>query len=69
MQLSEVGSLLEARGSKEANEKLADGWELLAVVPGIVPDATSHVIYVLGRKKGDAAVDAVEALARQSGIG
>lgn len=51
MQMSEVGTVVEARGIDEANKKLADGWTLLAVVPGTIPDATSHVVYVLGKPK------------------
>ena len=36
-------------GAEKANELLADGWTLLAVVQGTVPDAAGHIKYVLGK--------------------
>ncbi|WP_177339397.1 MULTISPECIES: hypothetical protein [unclassified Pseudomonas] len=49
MQLSDAQEVIEVRGATEANERLAEGWTLLAVVPGAEPNATTYVTYVLGK--------------------
>ncbi|MFP3493578.1 hypothetical protein SB759_05080 [Pseudomonas sp. SIMBA_059] len=46
-----INEVTEAYGAAEANKLLAKGWTLVAVVQGTVPDAQSHIKYVLGRKK------------------
>lgn len=58
MQMSEAAEVVQVHGAQEANKKLAEGWKLLAVVPGSEPDAVSFVTYVLGkpRKSGSAGV-------------
>lgn len=47
----DVGEVAEAWGTEEVNKMLADGWKLLAVVQGTVPNAQSHIKYVLGKPK------------------
>jgi len=54
MQFSEVKQVIEVNGSRDANAKLAQGWHLLAVVPGLQPTVqgaslTTQVVYVLGK--------------------
>ena len=49
MNFDDVSEVVEAWGSEQANDLLADGWKLLAVVQGTVPDAESHIKYVLGK--------------------
>lgn len=51
MTFENVGEVVEAWGTEKANELLADGWTLLAVVQGLVPEAASHIKYVLGKPK------------------
>ena len=54
MTFESVNEVVEAWGAEKANELLAEGWKLLAVVQGTVPEANSHVKYVLGKpKSGD----------------
>ena len=50
MQMSEAVEVIQVAGAGNANIKLAEGWRLLAVVPGNVA-ATGHaiVLYVLGK--------------------
>jgi len=50
MTFENVNEVVEAFGAEEANKRLAEGWTLLAVVQGTVPEAQSHIKYVLGRK-------------------
>lgn len=50
MQLSEVKQLAEADSAKDAEELIAEGWCLLAVLPN--PDqrgTATPVVYVLGK--------------------
>lgn len=54
MQFGDVKQVIEVIGSDSAEKKLAEGWQLLAVVPGLAPSAPgtpliSKVIYVLGK--------------------
>lgn len=49
MKFEDVNEVVEAWGAEKANELLAGGWKLLAVVQGTVPDANSHIKYVLGK--------------------
>ncbi|MFJ7793295.1 hypothetical protein [Pseudomonas sp. NPDC096950] len=53
MQMHEAGQVLEVFNQDEANERLAEDWRLLAVLPG-APRGSSNstsVIYVLGKPK------------------
>lgn len=52
MTFENVSEVVEAWGAEQANERLAEGWTLLAVVQGTVPEGNSHVKYVLGKLKG-----------------
>lgn len=49
MQMHEVGEVIQVANSGPANIKLAEGWKLLAVVPGAGAGSGSIVIYVLGK--------------------
>jgi hypothetical protein len=54
MQFGDVKQVIEVSGSVSAERKMADGWKLLAVVPGLEPSLPgtpliSKVIYVLGK--------------------
>lgn len=55
MQFGDVKQVIEVSGSGSAEKKLAEGWKLLAVVPGLAPSVSatapliSKVIYVLGK--------------------
>ena len=49
MTFENVGEVVESWGEEKADESLADGWTLLAVVQGTVPDTASHIKYVLGK--------------------
>lgn len=54
MQFGDMKQVIEVSGSGSAEKKLAEGWKLLAVVPGLEPSAPgtpllSKVIYVLGK--------------------
>jgi len=51
MQLSDAGEVVEVVGDNHANELLAGGWKLLAVVPGGEPNAKLVVTYVLGKPR------------------
>ena len=51
MRISEAAQVLEVFSEDEANERLAEGWRLLAVLPG-TPRGSSNrasVVYVLGK--------------------
>lgn len=51
MQISDAVEVIEVFSEDEANERLAEGWRLLAVVPG-APRGSSNrasVVYVLGK--------------------
>jgi len=53
MQMHEAAEVVQVVGDTQANEKLAEGWKLFAVIPG-GPQGSSpglSVIYVLGRRK------------------
>ena len=50
MTFESVNEVVEAWGAEKANELLAEGWKLLAVVQGTVPEANSHIKYVLGKQ-------------------
>lgn len=57
MQLFEAGEVCEANSTDTANQLLAEGWKLLAVVTTGGPNG--HVpCYVLGRSANDIDVDA-----------
>ena len=49
MQMSEAAEVVQVAGSTAANQKLAEGWKLLAVVPHANNAGQSHVAYVLGK--------------------
>lgn len=49
MELHEAHEVIEVQTSHLANEKLAEGWKLLAVV-GTAGDGDSRPWYVLGRR-------------------
>lgn len=50
MQISEAALVLEVFNQDEANERLGEGWRLLAVLPGAPRGSSStSVIYVLGK--------------------
>lgn len=49
MQLSDAIEVVQVAGATNANEKLAEGWKLLAVVPGANSSGQPHVAYVLGK--------------------
>ncbi|WP_349987437.1 hypothetical protein ABMQ39_06630 [Pseudomonas alloputida] len=49
MQMSDAVELVQVAGSTQANEKLAEGWKLLAVVPSENATGKAHVAYVLGK--------------------
>ncbi len=51
MQLSEAAEVIEVAGAYNANQKLAEGWTLLAVVPGANNAGKAHVAYVLGKSE------------------
>lgn len=50
MQLSEVKQLAEAMSAQDAEELIAEGWYLLAVLPNSDQRGTAFpVVYVLGK--------------------
>lgn len=49
MQLSDAKEVVQVAGANNANEKLAEGWTLLAVVPGANNEGKANVAYVLGK--------------------
>lgn len=50
MQINEVVEVVEELHAAQANRRLADGWKLLAVVPGYDHhNAQAVACYVLGR--------------------
>jgi hypothetical protein len=54
MHFGDVKQVIEVSGSGSADKRLAEGWKLLAVIPGLQPSIpgeplTSKVIYVLGK--------------------
>ncbi|MCE1004521.1 hypothetical protein [Pseudomonas sp. NMI1173_11] len=49
MQMSDAVEVVQVAGSTQANEKLAEGWKLLAVVPSENATGKAHVAYVLGK--------------------
>ena len=53
MQMHEAAEVTQVVGDKHANEKLAEGWKLLAVIPGVGQGSSlsTSVIYVLGKRK------------------
>jgi len=51
MQMSDAVEVVQVAGASAANEKLAEGWKLLAVVPNANSEGRSHVAYVLGKPK------------------
>ncbi len=54
MQLSDAVEVVQVAGMRSANEKLAEGWKLLAVVPGANAEGKAHVAYVLGKSAAKA---------------
>ncbi|WP_162770520.1 hypothetical protein [Pseudomonas abietaniphila] len=51
MQMSDAVQVVQVAGANAANEKLADGWKLLAVVPNANGEGKAHVAYVLGKPR------------------
>lgn len=49
MQMSDAEEVVQVAGSTQANEKLSEGWKLLAVVPSENASGKAHVAYVLGK--------------------
>ncbi|MGE8457242.1 MAG: hypothetical protein ACN6OY_11820 [Pseudomonas alloputida] len=59
MQAHDVGEVVQAIGPAAANQKLAEGWSLLAVVPVQTGGAVVQVAYVLGKPRQDNAAGVV----------
>lgn len=55
MQMSEAGEVKQVGGAVSANELLAEGWTLLAVVPCASSTGQAYVAYVLGKPRADEA--------------
>ncbi len=51
MQMSDAVEVVQVAGASAANDKLAEGWKLLAVVPSANSSGHQHVAYVLGKPK------------------
>lgn len=51
MQMSDAVEVVQVTGAGNANDKLKEGWTLLAVVPGANTEGKPHVAYVLGKAK------------------
>lgn len=51
MQMSEAAEVVQVTGETSANQKLAEGWTLLAMVPSTNKSGLADVAYVLGRPK------------------
>jgi hypothetical protein len=53
MQMYEAAEVVQVDGEADANKKLAEGWKLLAVLPGLPLGSNNRtsVIYVLGKHK------------------
>lgn len=49
MKMSDAIEVVQVAGATNANEKLAEGWKLLAVVPSANSSGQPHVAYVLGK--------------------
>lgn len=49
MELSQVAKLREEYSASAAEAAIADGWQLLAIVPTIRPNGESLPSYVLGK--------------------
>lgn len=50
MQMSDAVEVIEVHGQGLANGKLAEGWKLLAVFPGIgLNGRGTYAVYVLGK--------------------
>ncbi|ELK4783039.1 hypothetical protein RVS28_004401 [Pseudomonas aeruginosa] len=48
MQLSDIKQVIEVSGEIEAQERLNDGWVLLAAAGGTNQDKEGYIIYSLG---------------------
>lgn len=66
MQLHEVGEVLQVAGATNANNRLKEGWKLIAVVPNMSKAsgpggsaATPGVFYVLGKPVALGDIDSV----------
>jgi hypothetical protein len=53
MQLSQAAKVTEALSVNEANQKIREGWTLLAVVTTSHPSGELHPCYVLGKSPDD----------------
>ncbi len=51
MQMSDAGEVVQVVGASYANEKLLEGWVLLAVVPYSNDQGKSLIAYVLGKPR------------------
>lgn len=51
MEGRDVGLVVQVNGPEQANQKLAEGWELLAVVPAQDANGQVCVAYVLGKPR------------------
>ncbi len=51
MQTSDVGEVVQVIGPTAANQKLTEGWDLLAVVPVHSTPGMAQVAYVLGKPR------------------
>lgn len=50
MQISDAVEVIEVHGHVAANEKLTEGWTLLAVIPATNPShGAGYGVYVLGK--------------------
>jgi hypothetical protein len=51
MQMSEAAEVVQVTGATSANQKLAEGWTLLAMVPSTNKSGLADVAYVLGKSE------------------
>lgn len=53
MQMHEAAEVMQVDSETDANKKLAEGWKLLTVLPGLPLGSNNRtsVIYVLGKRK------------------
>lgn len=51
MELQKVRTLKEAQNVEEAEQLIAQGWKLLAIIPTVRSDGSSRPCYVLGKPR------------------
>ncbi|EKT4452260.1 MULTISPECIES: hypothetical protein [Pseudomonas] len=57
MEAHDVGEVVQVIGPEAANQKLSEGWSLLAVVPTQTGVGQAQVAYVLGKPRKSRSVD------------